>query len=243
MLTPGDIRNRSFEKVRNGYQAEEVQPFLNEIASSMEALLNERADLYKKLEILADKIEKYKEDEDYVRAALINAEKMKESVVRDSKRKAEAIIAQATRKSEEIIIDAQASINREAIALNKIQKEAAKFKSELLNRYKKHIEIIQELPFDEANIPNLESSDIQFVANIGEKVEISSQGGEDAIDNKIEFKFDSEISEQDGMLNFSDEELDEESDSDVIEAEDSRKNNSKFGELLFGDKYKVTRKE
>jgi len=243
MLTPGDIRDKSFEKVRNGYSIEEVQPFLNEIASYVDALQSEKADLYKKLEILADKIEKYKEDEDYVRSALINAEKMKESVVRESKRKAEAIIAQATRKSEEIVADAQASINRESMALNKIQKEAAKLKSELLARYKKHIEIIQEIPFDEADIPNPESSDIQFVANIGETVEVSSQSGEGAVNNKAELKFESEIPEKDGMLNFSDEELDEEDDGDVIEAEDSRKGHSKFGKLLFGDEYKVTRRE
>ena len=243
MLSPGDIRNKSFEKVRNGYRIEEVQPFLSELAMQIDSLTNERDDLQRKLEILAEKVEQYREDEDSLRAALINAQKLGDSVVRDSKRKAEAIIAQATRKSEEMIADAQTSINRESIALNKMQVEVAKFKSQILSLYKKHIELIQELPYDEADIKNLEGTDVQFVADIGETVEIKPQSVEDtSSEENIELKFSPEgPAGEDDTRQFDSE--DDATDEDSTTDDDfAKRRPSRFGTLRFGDDYNLTRR-
>jgi len=183
MLTPSDIRNKMFERAKNGYRAEEVQLFLVEVAGQQEYLMDENADLIKKLEILAERLEQYREDEESLRSALIGAQKLGDSVVRDSKRKAEAIIAQATRKSEELVSDAQASISREAMALSKMQVEVAKFKSHILGLYKKHIEIIQEIPYDEASVSALHDDvDLQFMADLDDVDVPASQKREDAED-------------------------------------------------------------
>ena len=243
MLTPGDIRNKMFDKARNGYRPEEVQIFLGEVASLMEAMLEERADTRKKLEILADKVEQYREEEDSLRAALIGAQKLGDSVVRDSKRKAEAIIAQATRKSEEMIADAQANLNREAMALNKMQVEVAKFKSQILALYKKHIELIQEIPYDEADLPSLENEEVQFVASIGETVEITPQvdeaAGEQGAENKIELTFEPEREPEDDGFYAESEEARESEAADAF----PRKRSSRFGTLRFGEDYSLTRKD
>ena len=247
MLTPGDIRNKSFEKVRGGYRVEDVQPFLNELASQIEALHGEKADLQKKLEILAEKIEQYREDEDSLRSALIGAQKLGDSVVRDAKRKAESIIAQATRKSEEMLSDAQASINREASALNKMQVEVAKFKAQILNMYKRHIELIQEIPYEESDIESLEGGQgIQFVSG-GREEEAQPKVDEPRplLDNKIELNFSSqeEDSEESGALSF--EEADAEKESESVETDlfPRKKTGSKFGKLRFGADYDLTRRE
>jgi len=251
MLTPSDIRNRAFEKVRNGYRVEEVQPFLGDVAAQIEALLYENADLQKKLEILAEKLEQYREDEDSLRSALIGAQKLGDSVVRDSKRKAEAIIAQATRKSEELIADAQTNINRESIALNKMQVEVAKFKSHILTIYKKHIEIIQEIPYDESDIQSLENTDVQFIAKAAETAPPPPQSSETLeepapLDNKIELVFDPEgAPPESSMFLYSESENDVEEDDLALEDDSDifpRKRSSRFGTLRFGEDYSLTRK-
>ena len=250
MLTPGNIRNKSFERVRNGYRAEEVHAFMDELASSMEALYSESDDQQKKLEILAEKIEEYRDNADALLAATIRAEKERDSIVKDAKRKAEAIIAQATRKSEEMVADAQANINRGAVALNKMQMEVAKFKSHILNEYKKHIEFLQEIPYDEADIRSMEGSDIELITDDGDQVDDVLSLDEDVpprlLDNKIEFKFVSEGSlNEDDMLTYAEESEGDEGGQvqDSAVEEFPRKRSSRFGTLRFGEDYSLTRKE
>ena len=253
MLTPGHIRNKSFEKVRNGYRIEEVHAFLDELAASMEALYNENSDQQDKLEILAEKIEEYRENADALLAATIRAEKERDSIVKDAKRKAEAIIAGATRKSEEMIADAQANINRGAVALNKMQMEVAKFKSHILGEYKKHIEVLQEIPYDEADIRSMESSEIELLAAVDDHDDIAlleEDGHDTPPDNRIEFKFVSEdsFSKDDTLTYTEDDEKSQSSDNTTAgptnNAEEfPRKRSSRFGTLRFGDDYSLTRKE
>ena len=251
MLTPNSIRNKGFEKVRNGYRVEEVHAFLDELAASMEALYSENDDQQKKLEILAEKIEEYRDNADALLAATIRAEKERDSIVKDAKRKAEAIIAQATRKSEEMVADAQANINRGAFALTKMQQEVAKFKAYILNEYKKHIEFLQEIPYDEADIRSLESGEIELISEGGDHADDIIALGDDEPpalpDNRIEFKFVSESSLRDeGVMLYPE---DSESDNNrqpqnTSNAEEfPRKRSSRFGTLRFGDDYSLTRKD
>ncbi|MDR2908941.1 MAG: DivIVA domain-containing protein [Oscillospiraceae bacterium] len=230
MLTPDNIRSKRFEKGMSGYRTEEVQLFLNEAADNFKSLLENNADMDRKLEILAEQVERYRDDEESLRTALIGAQKLGDSVVRDAKRKAEAIIAQATRKAEEILADAQASIERENMALSKMQMEVARFKGQILTLYKHHIELIQEIPYDEGDLPDAQDgADIHFVANIGEKVEITQEDpeGEEAFD----FSFENVSDDLDGTRVFDVEEI------------PRRKSASRFGTLRFGDEYNLTRKE
>ena len=249
---PNDIRNKVFEKVKTGYRVEEVQPFLNDIATQIEALTYEKADLQTKLEILAEKLEQYREDEDSLRAALIGAQKLGDSVVRDSKRKAESIIAQATRKSEEMIADAQNSINRETIALNKMQVEVAKFKSHILTLYKKHIELIQELPYDEADIPNLEGPDMQYApkAPVPNIPVVDDDDDDDLIEQIASLEQESNIplrfgDNDDPPFTYDKYGKDDDEDVEIEDSDVFPKNNrsSRFGTLRFGDDYAITRRD
>jgi len=249
VLTPSNIRNKGFERVRNGYRVEDVHAFMDELAATMEALYSENSDQQHKMEILAEKIEEYRENADALLAATIRAEKERDSIVKDAKRKAEAIIAGATRKSEEMVADAQASINRGAVALNKMQMEVAKFKSHILNEYKKHIEFLQEIPYDEADIRSMEGSDIELITDDADQVDDMPTLDDDSPgnppDNRIDFKFMSEnsaLSKSDVLPYTEDSEPGQNQGADNAE-EFPRKRSSRFGTLRFGEDYSLTRKD
>lgn len=242
MLTPSDIRNRRFEKGMGGYRVDEVHGFLNEVADQFESLVEEKDDLDHKLEILAEKVEQYREDEDSLRAALIGAQKLGDSVIRDSKRKAEAIISQATRKGEAMVEEARASIDKEAMALNRMQLEVARFKEQILTMYKQHIELIQEIPGEEAST---DKKDKPFVANIGENVEVKASKGEEAAEEpKLSFVAAEEGSEDlQATLAFEPVEAEGAEEATPQGEFPRRKSKSKFGTLRFGEAYDLTRKE
>ena len=146
MLTPETIASRRFDKQVGGYKQDEVEMFLQQVAGEYAKLLSEKEDLEEKIEVLAEKVEQYREDEDSLRSALIGAQKLGGSVIRESKSKAEYILREAQAQADQILENAQKSIEKEQMALIKMQKEVTKFKNRLLTLYRQHLEMISALP-------------------------------------------------------------------------------------------------
>ena len=146
MLTPETIASRRFDKQVGGYKQDEVEMFLQQVAGEYAKLLSEKEDLEEKIEALAEKVEQYREDEDSLRSALIGAQKLGDSVIRESKSKAEYILREAQAQADQILENAQKSIEKEQMALIKMQKEVTKFKNRLLTLYRQHLEMISALP-------------------------------------------------------------------------------------------------
>lgn len=146
MLTPETIASRRFDKQVGGYKQDEVEMFLQQVAGEYAKLLSEKEDLEEKIEVLAEKVEQYREDEDSLRSALIGAQKLGDSVIRESKSKAEYILREAQAQADQILENAQKSIEKEQMALIKMQKEVTKFKNRLLTLYRQPLEMISALP-------------------------------------------------------------------------------------------------
>ena len=147
MLGVKEIREKTFDKTFGfGYRMDSVDAYLAQAADSMQQMLENNADLEKKIEVLADKLTEYREDEESLRMALLGAQKLGDSVIRESKTKAEIIMREATIKSEAMIDSARRKIELERESLEKLQDEVAVFKNRLLTLYKQHLEMISALP-------------------------------------------------------------------------------------------------
>ena len=113
-----DILARRFEKATfNGYKTEDVDEFLRELSSEFAQLQKEKNELERKLEVLADKIREYRDDEDALKDALLMAQKQGNQIISESKAAAEKLkketdeavakqLADAKEKSEKMIKDA-----------------------------------------------------------------------------------------------------------------------------------------
>lgn len=76
MITPSQIRQRKISTVEGGgYDRNEVNELLLEVIESYEAVYAENKELYRKMEILANRIEEYRADEDTIKNAFITAQK------------------------------------------------------------------------------------------------------------------------------------------------------------------------
>ena len=148
MLNPNEIANNQFSKGR-GYRAEEVDSYLRQIASDIGELIEEKRDLEKKMMVLADKLEEYKEDEESLRAALLGAQKLGDSVVREAKAKAQSLLEDAEAQAVQLVENAKKEIERQQQGFVRLQREVATFKSKLQLVYKQHLELISSIPVDE----------------------------------------------------------------------------------------------
>ena len=157
MISASDIRERKFEKAAFGYKQEEIDDFLAELISEFEELDAEREYLHSKIQILADKVREYRQDEDALKDALLGAQKQGHKVVAEAQEKADEIIAQAEEKAKILLDEAtvqheaameknRAEIAKEKENLIEAQKQVSEFKKSLFDMYKTHLEMISAMP-------------------------------------------------------------------------------------------------
>lgn len=233
MLSTSEILSKKFDKSGMfGYKAEEVDRFIKEVAKDYDKLQTENEQLERKLEVLADKINEYREEEDSLRSAILGAQKLGDSVVRESKQKAEIILTDANVRAQRIVEDAQRQIETERLTLSRMQKEVALFKNKLLTSYRKHIELISTLPGEEVETAAEEPETEPVIEPIEEPVEEPVlEIAEPQAEEQLEF---SEIVEEP-------EENAEEKTETVKEEkkEPVSRIESKFGPLKFGSEYNL----
>lgn len=108
MITPSQIREKNLSTVQNGgYDKDEVNELLADVVDSYEAVYNENKELYRKMEILANKIEEYRSEEDSIKTALITAQKMADRITKDAKEKAEEKLSESASTAQQTVMDAK----------------------------------------------------------------------------------------------------------------------------------------
>ncbi len=157
MISANDIKERKFEKAAFGYKQEEIDDFLQELITELEEIDSEREDLHSKIQILADKVREYRQDEEALKDALLGAQKQGHQVVAEAQEKADAIIEDAKTQAQALIDEAtvqhQAAMekNRAEIEIERknlldAQKQVSEFKKTLFDMYKSHLEMISAMP-------------------------------------------------------------------------------------------------
>lgn len=192
MLTPRDIEEKTFEKSIMGYKPDDVDQFLDTITEDFKSLYVENAELTKKINILVEKIDEYRKDEEYLRSAILNAQKLSDIASREAAIKADDIIKEAERNASQLeneakkkyeasISENEENIKREQAELDRIKKEVSDFKNRLINMYKTHIELITALP-------SVEKEEEKTVTPEPENVSLPDVKTEAAKDNEIDVK-------------------------------------------------------
>lgn len=179
-MTANDIKDRRFEKAAFGYKQEEIDDFLAELIAEFDEIDAEREDLHSKIQILADKVREYRQDEDALKDALLGAQKQGHQVISEAQEKADAIIEEAKEKAQALIDEAtvqhqaamdknRAEIERENRNLIETQKQVSEFKKTLFDMYKSHLEMISSMPEIEIDEEEEESAEEEAAAETEER--------------------------------------------------------------------------
>ena len=150
MLTIDEIKDVKFRTNRGGsfYKAEDVDSFIDDVIETFEQKNNEKAELVHKMDILATRIEQYRSDEETVRNALLSAQKVADSTLKEANEQSEIAVKNAEKKADELIAQAQAEVKKEKDSLVALQKLANEMRTELLMKVKSCIDIVDALPTD-----------------------------------------------------------------------------------------------
>ena len=150
LLTAKQIREITFEPAKRGhYDDDDVDNFVDRCAYTVEALQAKIDELNGKMEVLADKLMEYRNEEDSIRTALLNAQRMGDSIVREAKQKAELMLEDAQIKAGKIHETARREIGDEELELQRLRQEVSSFKNQMLDMYRRHLALIDLLPEEE----------------------------------------------------------------------------------------------
>ena len=171
MLTPQEVSSHAFTKaVMGGYNMAMVDEFLDELTDDYTALYKENAALKSKLKVLVEKVEDYRATEDSMRATLLTAQKMADSIVKEAEAKRDQMVAQAEADAATRIAALQQETAEAEARLRKGQLELAQFiaaSREVCNRQLKYLEDLPEIP---VAVPAAAVAEEPAVAEIEEKV-------------------------------------------------------------------------
>ena len=112
MLKPMDIHNKEFKKAMRGYDAEEVDEFLDEIIVDFEKMQRELDVLKTQLSNYSENMNSYREKEISLNNALLSAQRFADQLKRDAETKAAEIIAQAEEEAKKIIGGTEEKYNK-----------------------------------------------------------------------------------------------------------------------------------
>lgn len=146
MLTPQEVSSRVFAKaVMGGYNMSMVDEFLDEVTRDYTAICRENAALKAQVKTLVEKVRRDQEDKESMCAALLNAQKMADTMVQEAENQKKIILENA-----EAEVGQKIQALREETALEEQKLSEARAKRDMFlayvhDLYERELEQLNEL--------------------------------------------------------------------------------------------------
>ena len=164
MLTPQEVSSHAFAKaVMGGYNMAAVDEFLDVLTDDYTNLYKENAALKSKLKVLVEKVEEYRATEDSMRATLLTAQRMADSIVKEAEAKRDEMLAAAEIQRDRMLADAESGAKAKIVRyeqdlaaaearMQKGQQDLSRFITEVRDLCLKELAVLDLLPQAEVSV-------------------------------------------------------------------------------------------
>jgi cell division initiation protein len=143
-ITPMDIRQQQFTvKMFRGFDTQEVDTFLEDLAADYEALLKENSLLKEQLQALEERLRGLEEREKVLQETLVTTQRLVEEMKDQARREAAVIIREAEVQADRIIEasrSAEGSLQSEIIALKRTRRQLVEGLRSTVEMYQRLLE-------------------------------------------------------------------------------------------------------
>ena len=147
MLTPQEVSSHAFTRAPfGGYNMTAVDEFLDELTDDYTALYKENAALKAKLKVLVEKVDGYRATEDALRATLLAAQRVADSIVKDAEAKRDQLMAQAEADARQKIGAMQAEVTATQERLRSGQQDLRTFIASVREVCERELALLEQLP-------------------------------------------------------------------------------------------------
>ena len=187
MLTPQEVSTHAFTKaMMGGYNMAAVDEFLDVLTDDYTTLYKENTALKAKLKVLVDKVEEYRATEDSMRATLLTAQRMADTIVREAEAKRDEMLAEAQIKRDHLLADAESNAK---VKIARYEQEVAEAEARMqkgqqdLNRF---INEVRDLCMKElAVLELLPQAEVQVAAPVVVEAPVEVQPQVEEIEEKV----------------------------------------------------------
>lgn len=159
-ITPIDIAHKTFNKKMMGLDADEVMDFLQQVATQMEALIQDRNSMKEALREKDLNLMEYKDRDQVLKDTIATATQMADRLRQDAEREAKLIIADAQQKAEIITRDSRDSLKKMYQEVTDLKKIRMQFEANLKAIAQAHLALLEQ---GEKYMPNAQLPNHQIV--------------------------------------------------------------------------------
>ena len=143
MITPMDIHNKTFSGQIRGYSKDEVNAFLEELASDYEKIYREHRVMEEEMDIIRTKLRNYEKMESTMSHTLVMAQETADNVKKNAHKEAELSIQEAQSEAQKIVSDAEAARRKMNADLLKAEGDMNLYIEKLLSNFKSALALIE----------------------------------------------------------------------------------------------------
>lgn len=151
MLSPQDIKNKTFSRTVFGYNADEVDEYIDFICEKYESLCLEKDELQYKLDAAVDGLSASdkKLNSDEAQEAIMIAKKKADEIVAEAEEKSRLLYTAAQENADKVLKDFRRQIEDEARLLDYLKKHTEMLKKQVIKTYENAINETKSLAPDE----------------------------------------------------------------------------------------------
>ncbi len=182
-IKPIDMRRREFKNSLRGYDANQVDDFLDEVADEFERSFSENQRMKDEISTLQSRLDQFEELEGAIREALVHAQQVARDLRRNANKEAELVVREAKEQAHRILADSSSRVERVQESYGVLQKAKQDFQNDFRHLLKSYLAVMENA--DVASAKEIEASlrerlDTESIATARRAAE--TRRSEDAID-------------------------------------------------------------
>ena len=173
-IRPVDIRRKEFKSGLRGYDANQVDDFLDEVADEFERTFAENQRMLEEMTSLRERLQQFEELEASIQEALVQAQQVARDLRRNAGKEAELIVREAKEQSHRILADSSGRVERVQESYEVLRKAKQDFSNDFRHLLKSYLAVMDNA--DVASAKEIEASlrerlDLESVATARQAAE------------------------------------------------------------------------
>ena len=141
-LTPIEIRAHRFSTRLRGYDAAEVEAFLDTVVSDFEDVVLENAQIRREGERIARELDGHRGREQNIQQTLTTAQGLVEQLKRTAVKEAEILVSEAELRSEKLLVEAHAQRNQVELEIAELRHLRSRLAAEVRQTIQRYLSLM-----------------------------------------------------------------------------------------------------
>jgi cell division initiation protein len=144
-IRPIDVRRKEFRNSFRGYDANQVDDFLDAVADEFERAYTDNSRMREEISSLRERLQQFEELEGSIRAALVHAEQAADDLRRSASREADFTIREAKARSHQLLAESSARVERIQDSYEALQEAKRTFANDFRHLLKTYMDMMENM--------------------------------------------------------------------------------------------------